>query len=92
MELKLIFQLIRRWAWLLTIGVLVGGGIGYVINIYQTPEYEARAKILVMDPVRNSSGSTSSTLKANKEMADTYLEGLQQRPTHTFRPGSGHVP
>ncbi len=80
MELKLIFQLIRRWAWLLTIGVLVGGGIGYVINIYQTPEYEARAKILVMEPVRNSSTSTSSTLKANKEMADTYLELLFTQP------------
>ena len=80
MELKLIFQLIRRWAWLLTIGVLIGGGIGYVINIYQTPEYEARAKILVMEPVRNSSTTTSSSLKANKEMADTYLELLFTQP------------
>ena len=73
MELKLILQLVRRWAWLLTIGVLVGGGIGYVLSIYQTPEYEARAKILVMEPVRNNSASTSTSLKANKEMADTYL-------------------
>ena len=80
MELKLTLQVIRRWARLLTIGVLVGGVIGYVINIYQTPEYEARDKILVMDPVRNSSGSTSSTLKANKEMADTYLELLFTQP------------
>ena len=76
MELKLILQMIRRWAWLLTIGLLVGGGIGYVLNLYQTPEYTARAKILVMEPVRNSSASSSSTLKANKEMADTYLELL----------------
>ena len=80
MELKLILQMIRRWAWLLTIGLLVGGGIGYVLNLYQTPEYNARAKILVMEPVRNSSASTSSTLKANKEMADTYLELLFTQP------------
>jgi capsular exopolysaccharide synthesis family protein len=80
MELKLILQMIRRWAWLLTIGLLVGGGIGYVLNLYQTPEYTARAKILVMEPVRNSSASTSSTLKANKEMADTYLELLFTQP------------
>ena len=33
MELKLILQMIRRWAWLLTIGLLVGGGIGYVLNL-----------------------------------------------------------
>jgi len=80
MELKLILQMIRRWAWLLTIGLLVGGGIGYVINLYQTPEYTARAKILVMEPVRNSSASTSTTLKANKELADTYLELLFTQP------------
>jgi succinoglycan biosynthesis transport protein ExoP len=80
MELKLILQMIRRWAWLLTIGLLVGGGIGYVLNLYQTPEYTARAKILVMEPVRNSSASSSSTLKANKEMADTYLELLFTQP------------
>ncbi len=80
MELKLILQLVRRWAWLLTIGVLVGGGIGYVLSIYQTPEYEARAKILVMEPVRNSNASSSTSLKANKEMADTYLELLFTQP------------
>ena len=80
MELKLILQLVRRWAWLLTIGLLVGGGIGYVLSIYQTPEYEARAKILVMEPVRNSNTSTSTSLKASKEMADTYLELLFTQP------------
>ena len=80
MELKLVLQLIRRWAWLLTIGVLVGGGIGYIISIYTTPEYTARAKILVMEPVRTTSTSTSATFKANKEMADTYLELLFTQP------------
>ena len=80
MELKLVLQLIRRWAWLLTIGVLVGGGIGYIISIYTTPEYTARVKILVMEPVRTTSTSTSATFKANKEMADTYLELLFTQP------------
>lgn len=80
MELKLVLQLIRRWAWLLTIGTLVGGGLGYIINLYQTPEYTARAKILVMEPVRSNNTTTSNTFKANKEMADTYLELLFTQP------------
>jgi len=80
MELKLVLQLIRRWAWLLTIGVLVGGGVGYIISVYQTPEYTARAKILVMEPVRNNNTTTSNAFKANKEMADTYLELLFTQP------------
>ena len=33
-----------------------------------------------MEPVRNSGASSSSTLKANKEMADTYLELLFTQP------------
>jgi len=80
MELKLVLQLIRRWAWLLTIGLLVGGGVGYIISVYQTPEYTARAKILVMEPVRNNNTTTSNAFKANKEMADTYLELLFTQP------------
>lgn len=80
MELKLILQLVRRWAWLLTIGVLVGGGLGYVISIYQTLEYTAQAKILVMEPVGDDNASNTTAFKANKEIADTYLELIFTQP------------
>ncbi len=80
MELKLVLQLIRRWAWLLTIGAVVGGGVGYIISIYETPEYTAQAKILVMEPMRSDNVSNSSTFEADTEIAATYLELLFTQP------------
>ena len=78
MELKLIGQMIRRWAWLLLIGILIGGGFGYAISYYQTPVYVAETKVLVMEPMRNSVSSGSSL--NDKEMADTYVELLFTQP------------
>ncbi|CUS04194.2 conserved protein of unknown function [Candidatus Promineifilum breve] len=78
MELKLIGQMLRRWSWLLVIGGLIGGGIGYAISLYQTLEYEARTKVLVMEPLGN--GVTNATDLNDKELAETYMELLVTQP------------
>jgi len=78
MELKLIGQMLRRWSWLLVIGILVGGGIGYAISIYQTPEYLARTKILVMEPLGDNASNVNNL--NDKELAETYMQLLTTRP------------
>lgn len=78
MELKLIGQMLRRWSWLLVIGLLVGGGIGYAISIYQTPVYEASTKILVMEPLGNNVSNVTDL--NDKELAETYMELLVTQP------------
>ena len=37
MELKHYLVLLRRWAWLLGLGLVVGAGGAYVGSLYQTP-------------------------------------------------------
>ncbi len=78
MELKLIGQMLRRWSWLLVIGLLIGGGLGYAVSIYQTPEYLASTKILVMEPL----GDNVSNVNAlnDKELAETYMQLLTTQP------------
>lgn len=78
MELKLIGQMLRRWSWLLVIGVLVGGGIGYAISIYQTPEYLASTKILVMKPLGENVSKVTDL--NDKELAETYMQLLTTQP------------
>lgn len=78
MELKLIGQMLRRWSWLLVIGLLVGGGIGYAISLYQTPVYEASTKILVMEPLGNNVSNVTDL--NDKELAETYMELLVTQP------------
>ena len=78
MELKLIGQMLRRWSWLLVIGLLIGGGAGYAISIYQTPEYVASTKLLVMEPLGNNVNKV--TALNDRELADTYMELLKTQP------------
>lgn len=78
MELKLIGQMLRRWSWLLVIGMLVGGGIGYAISIYQTPEYLAGTKILVMEPLGDNVSKVTNL--NDKELAETFMQLLTTQP------------
>ena len=78
MELKLIGQMLRRWSWLLVIGILVGGGVGYAISIYQTPEYLASTKILVMEPLGDNATNVNNL--NDKELAETYMQLLTTQP------------
>ena len=78
MELKLIGQILRRWSWLLVIGILIGGGIGYAISIYQTPEYLASTKILVMEPLGDNASNVNNL--NDKELAETYMQLLTTQP------------
>ena len=78
MELKLIGQMLRRWSWLLVIGILIGGGIGYAISIYQTPEYLAGTKILVMEPLGDNASNVNNL--NDKELAETYMQLLTTQP------------
>ena len=78
MELKLIGQMLRRWSWLLVIGMLIGGGAGYAISVYQTPEYLAKTKILVMEPLGNNISNVNDL--NDKELAETYMELLITQP------------
>jgi len=70
--------MLRRWSWLLVIGILIGGGAGYAINMYQTPEYEASTKLLVMEPLGNNVNKV--TALNDRELADTYMELLKTQP------------
>lgn len=78
MELKLIGQMLRRWSWLLVIGMLIGGGAGYALSVYQTPEYLAKTKILVMEPLGNNISNVNDL--NDKELAETYMELLITQP------------
>ncbi len=78
MELKLIFTLIRRWAWLLILGGILGGGAGYLLTAYQTPEYQSTTKVMVMQAP--DSGVSNVNNISDQELAQTYIQLLTTRP------------
>lgn len=78
MELKLIFTMLRRWSWLLVIGLLIGGGIGYVISMYQVPEFESTAKVMVLQASVNNVSAAPKI--SDEELAKTFIELLTTQP------------
>ena len=48
MELKYYISILKRWAWLLIIGLILGTAGGYGFSSYQTPIYQTATRVLVM--------------------------------------------
>ncbi len=78
MELKLILILARRWAWLLIIGLLLGGIGAFFISQRQQPIYVASTKIMVTQAPRSSVAEVQ--VLNDRDLTDTYIELLVTRP------------
>ncbi len=78
MELKLIFTIFRRWAWLMIIGAVIGAGAAYIYSIYQMPVYQATTKFMVLQTP--DSALSDVQVVGDKELAETYIELLVTQP------------
>ena len=74
MDIKQVFTTIKRWLWLLILGLVIGGGIGYYISIRQTPIYQAQARFVIL-PAAQTSYDYYSYLN-NQDLIDTYAQLL----------------
>jgi len=80
MELKFALLTLRRSWWLITLLAITFGGIGYTINQFQKPEYQAETTLLVTTGRPSREGVTSQNLITREQLAVTYRELLIKRP------------
>lgn len=72
MEIKHYLIILRRWAWLLVLGLILGTISGYVISQYQTPIYSSSTKMLV---VRASQSQNSDlAILSSQELGQTFIQ------------------
>jgi capsular polysaccharide biosynthesis protein len=81
MEIKQFVFLLKRWFWLLILGLVLGAVSGVLISRIQTPVYQATAKILVMR-VPDQSLSGLSYL-GDQQLAQTFSELITTVPVIT---------
>lgn len=74
-----LFQIIRRWLWLLLIMTLATGGIGYVVAQNQQITYESRVQLLVGPSLTNASPDLND-LRAAGQLVETYAFLPKTRP------------
>lgn len=78
MELSNLFALIRRWAWLLVLSIILGVGTGYVLSQVIPPEYAITSKILVTRT--NQDVNTEFASLTDQELVQTFIELLSAQP------------
>lgn len=78
MELKQYLQMVRRWLWLLILGIVLGGGAGYYFSDLQEPVYQASTRALVMRPPLEQ--SSDLTYYSDLQLVQTYIQLLSTQP------------
>lgn len=78
MEIKHYLAILQRWAWLLAVGLLLGGVGSYLFSIYQAPVYQSSTKLLVIR-AQQSQNSDLAYL-ASQQLAQTFIQLLKTKP------------
>lgn len=86
MELKQYLQIIRRWIWLLVLGLILGAAGGYAASRMQEPVYQASTRALVMRAPQER--SSDLTYLSDQQLVQTYVQLLNTQPV---RDGASEV-
>lgn len=71
--------LLKRWAWLMFLCVLIAGGIAYWVSRQQTPIYEASTLVMV-DAAPINQSVTYTTLTTSEQLVSTYSKVITTTP------------
>ena len=78
MEIKYYVNLLRRWIWLIGIGLVLGLLGGLLVSQFQTPLYQSITKVLIMQAPEDR--VLDLFTPNDQQLADTFIELLVTRP------------
>ena len=78
MELRYYLNLFRRYAWMLALALVLGGGAALLFSSLQTPVYEGVTWAIIVTPQR--SGMAASSDVSTLELLETYVNMSTRRP------------
>jgi succinoglycan biosynthesis transport protein ExoP len=77
LELKQIFPILRRWWWLLVLGLVLGAGAALLASWYQTPIYQASTQVMVMRAPQER--ASDATYLNDQQLTQTYIQLIGTR-------------
>ncbi|HLO31259.1 MAG TPA: polysaccharide biosynthesis tyrosine autokinase [Anaerolineales bacterium] len=78
MELRQYISIMRRWAWLLLLGLILGASGGFFGSSYQIPIYQASTRLLVMRAPQDR--TSDYAYLSDQQLTQTYLELATTQP------------
>jgi capsular polysaccharide biosynthesis protein len=77
MSIKQFISIIKHWAWLLGVGLVVGLLAGFMASRLQEPAYKASTKLLVSREIKNDISSFAGL--TNPQLLQTYVQILKSK-------------
>ena len=78
MELKEYLRIIKHWAWLMVLGLILGGAGGFYASDYQTPVYQTSTRVMIMRPAQES--VSDYTYLSAQQLTQTYIQLVTTSP------------
>ena len=78
MDIIYYFNLFKRWAWLLALGLFLGLIGGYLTSHYQEPVYKASTKLMISRQIQNENPDFAGL--NSQQLVQTYVEILKTKP------------
>src|SRR3972149_5394996 len=78
MELNRYIRLFKKWAWLIILAALIGGGIAFFVRRSQSDTYKAQTKIMIGSFLQ-ASNPQAAEIRTGAELAKTYAALIQTR-------------
>ncbi len=78
MEIKQYLSLVRRWAWLLILGTLLGLAAGFWYTSRQSPVYQASTRVMVSSNLQG--GDVYSYYYGDQQLLQTYVQLISTTP------------
>jgi capsular exopolysaccharide synthesis family protein len=81
MEIKEYFHIAWRWAWLLALGLILGGAVAYIYANSQERVYQTSTRVQVISASQAVNPyDTVSSYWQEQQLAQTYVQTLRSRP------------
>lgn len=78
MDLNRYIRLFRKWAWLIILAAVIGGGIAFFVRRSQSDVYKAQTKIMIGSYLQ-ASNPQAAEIRTGAELAKTYAALIQTR-------------
>jgi capsular exopolysaccharide synthesis family protein len=78
MEIKHYLAMAWRWAWLIALGLILGGVGAYLYSAYETPVYQSSTKLLVIRAPQSQNSDLAYL--ASQQLAQTFIQLLKTKP------------
>lgn len=79
MEIKTYLLLLRKWAWLLILGAVIGGGAAYYFSSRQPEVYQTTSRVMV-SRAPEGTGADSYYVYNDIQLAGTYAQLVPSQP------------